>query len=630
MRFFSKIAASLAMISLGWQPVSAAGDYEARCNEYVKIYSQQGDSKWLYGVFRQLARQAAGEPFEKEGLDDVIATIKSNHDCNDFTLNGVLRMLYLDKEKPVLPVKFKKQAHERILDFKYWWDDGRRDTTYRCYHTENHQALYHTAELLAGQLHRADRFTNGMTGEEHMAHAKELINPWLDNRLRFGFSEWLSTYYDVEALLLTNLVDFAEDEAIREKARSVLDLLMLDLALHNHHGYLAGASGRTYASSLLTGTHVTSPMVKLVFGEGVYDGTQNTGAVALATSGYRCPKVIADIAVDYATPTYTRQRTSLNVEDAPLYGLDYENERDCHLFWGMQEFIHPLCIATSKRISEAYDTWPYRNYDEYISIYNQEKEENGYAVDRDRFAIPEGNLTTMRCADYQLSTVNDFRKGKQGYQQMPWIASLGHGAVVYTNHPGGKNLRNSPNYWAGHEILPKAVQHGDVAVCIYRIPENHGTKLTHAYFPSAAMDSVVQVGNWFFGCRENGYVALYCSVETELTEDFRGELCDIVAPGCETVWICQVGNAEKWKSFANFVEKIANAPLTVSSEGKMVYNAPDSGVVETSWAEPLKVNGVEVASRTGYRYDTPYGSAPYGAESLTLTRNGEKATLRLQ
>lgn len=117
----------------------------------------------------------------------------------------------------MIPAHLKKEIEACVLDFKYWWDDGRRDTTYRCYHTENHQALYHTAELLAGQFYKDRIFTNGMNGVQHVQHAKERLERWLDFRFRFGFSEWLSTYYEVEAMLLANLYDYAEDEAIRKK-----------------------------------------------------------------------------------------------------------------------------------------------------------------------------------------------------------------------------------------------------------------------------------------------------------------------------------------------------------------------------------------------------------------------------
>lgn len=92
-----------------------------------------------------------------------------------------------------------------------------------------------------------------------------------------------------------------------------------------------------------------------------------------------------------------RQRISINVEDAPSYGLSYDNELDCHLFWGMQEFIHPLAIKMSKQISEKYDTWPYRNYDQYIRKYEEQIKTYGKLVNShlDRFAFSEqrGNLS---------------------------------------------------------------------------------------------------------------------------------------------------------------------------------------------------------------------------------------------
>ena len=85
--------------------------------------------------------------------------------------------------------------------------------------------------------------------------------------------------------------------------------------------------------------------------------------------------------MDYKTPLLNRQRVSMNVEDAPAYGISYDKELDCHLFWGMQEFIHPMAIRMSKQISEKYDVWPYRNYDEYIKKYDVQIAEHGKLVD---------------------------------------------------------------------------------------------------------------------------------------------------------------------------------------------------------------------------------------------------------
>ena len=121
---------------------------EERKESFLKYYAEHGRKDFLTGIFNQIARVAIGQPMEDEPTYKAVALVRSNRDCNDFSINGMLRLLYMDREKTVIPAHLKKEIEACVLDFKYWWDDGRRDTTYRCYHTENHQALYHTAELL--------------------------------------------------------------------------------------------------------------------------------------------------------------------------------------------------------------------------------------------------------------------------------------------------------------------------------------------------------------------------------------------------------------------------------------------------------------------------------------------------
>lgn len=607
---------------------SPRGTYEERRDLFLDYYSENGGGHPLYGVFRQAARAASGRPLEMDKMREVISVIKSNRDCNDFTLNCLLRMVYLDKRQPFFPAEIKGSIEECILDFKYWWDDGRRDTTYRCYHTENHQALYHTAELLAGQLYKKTKFTNGMNGKQHMAHAKERLMKWLEYRFRFGFSEWMSTYYEVEVLLLANLYDFAEDKDIRSKAGMVLDLLMFDVALNNYEGFLGSASGRNYAHSIIMGAHNTAPLTKLVFGVGTYDRDEVMAPVALSTSSYRCPEVIRKIAVDYKTPLLNRQRVSINVEDAPAYGISYDKELDCHLFWGMQEFIHPMAIRMSKQISEKYDVWPYRNYDEYIKKYDAQIAEHGKLVDMhlDRFALSEANIETYRTKDYMLSCALDYRKGAPGYQQHIWQATLGNKALVYTNHPGGKNLRWSPNYWAGNEILPRAVQSKNVVICIYNIPVNQKNDFSHAYFPVKAFDEVHISGSWIFGCKEDGYVALYSRNTADLRADDRGEVCDLLAKGRQNIWICETGSKSQWGSFSKFIEAISAA--SVHDNGLDIsYESPSEGAISYGWDSPFYVKGKEMPLRWQYRYDNPYCKALFNSTCIEIEKDGEKIIL---
>ena len=66
---------------------SPRSTYEERRALFLDYYSENGSGHPLYGVFRQAARAASGRPLEMDKMREVISVIKSNRDCNDFTLN---------------------------------------------------------------------------------------------------------------------------------------------------------------------------------------------------------------------------------------------------------------------------------------------------------------------------------------------------------------------------------------------------------------------------------------------------------------------------------------------------------------------------------------------------------------
>jgi len=110
--------------------------------------------------------------------------------------------------------------------------------------------------------------------------------------------------------------------------------------------------------------------------------------------------------------------------------------------------------------------------------------------------------------------------------------------MVFTQHPGYLPLapgepippdwnwqredEPGPGYWTGEASQPRAAQHENVAIAIYapQYPSTPGLGFgyrneTHAYFPHAHLDEVVQVGSWTFGRKDDAYVALYSWRETE-------------------------------------------------------------------------------------------------------------------
>ena len=118
-----------------------------------------------------------------------------------------------------------------------------------CFWSENHQILFHTCEILAGQLLPDELFANaGLTGSQHRAKGEERALSWLRKRAAGGFREWDSnTYFEEDVLALSHLVDLAENDDVRELAAVVLDKMFFGLAVNSFKGAFGSSHGRTYS-----------------------------------------------------------------------------------------------------------------------------------------------------------------------------------------------------------------------------------------------------------------------------------------------------------------------------------------------------------------------------------------------
>ena len=629
--------------------------YDERRADYIEFCSANAPKSGRVGIFAQLARLEKGFPLDDETLKDAIEYIYSNADCNDFTVGGLLRIMYLHQNSKLISADQKRDIERCLLDFSYWYDEPGSDG--RCYWTENHAIIFHSDELLAGQLHKDKTFTNnGQNGKLHMQHAMTLIEKWINWRVKLGFSEWLAhSYFEEDLMALANLYDFAEDATIRAKAGLLIDVLMFEQALHTYHGVFGSTHGRTYAF-LVQGARRESSAntVKLMFGMGIYNSPSAMGTLSLATSTYRCPEMIQAIAADFSNPIRIKERHSMNVEDAFKYDVSYFKELDVNLYWSIQDYTHPAIIDLSQDVAQKYRVWLGGDYDYYRKLYQEQMDEHGMLVNvkLDPHAMTEVNIETYRTPDYMLSCAQQFRPGSPGYQQHPWQATLGIDATVYTNHPGSNDEWSRPNYWAGNGILPNAAQYKNVLVCIYNIPEKNplpflrseqkseaGRNLkstddapsdelipfSHAYFPKDAFDEVVQKGNWIFGRKGNGYIALYSQNPTQW-KTVREREVDLIAPGRKNIWICEMGSQEKWKKFTSFIAAVTKNE--VKCDGLNVrYMSPSEGEVKYGWSEPFLVKGEVIPLRNYPRFDNPYCQNDFASEKIVINKGTEKLVL---
>ena len=247
-----------------------------------------------------------------------------------------------------------------------WWYD-------MTYWSENHQVLFATAEYLAGQMWPTATFRAGAqhrdlgpdsprdgdkTGEERMAHAKPRLLRWLADRLRFGFSEWVSAgYYKEDFDALFNLADFCLDDEIRTRACMVIDLMLFELARFTQNGELGSTSGRVYADQKQCGWEQSiGGMLQLLFAAHgtVWVGMDSCESALASSRQYVPPDAILAIGQDTPDVFVDRSRVSVTFDEAPGYGVGTTSDEDVLFWWGKGAYVNKQIVEASHRVAKQY------------------------------------------------------------------------------------------------------------------------------------------------------------------------------------------------------------------------------------------------------------------------------------
>jgi hypothetical protein len=625
-----------------------APDFDSRREAFLDHCLRNPAPLNTKGAYYELARLAAGGVPHEGVIHATLDYIDQRKDCADFSIHAVLRMLYQFNEHPSLSAGLLDRAQRTVLDFKYWPDEPGIDSL--CTWTENHQILFASAAYLFGQLFPDEPFTNsGHTGSEKMTINRPRILRWLDLRFRTGFSEWLSNvYYDEDLTALLSLVDFAVDEEIRQRAAMVIDLLLLDVALNSFKGVFGSTHGRSYENSKKWASQ--EGMVdtsKLLFGMGQFSAFDNMSAVAFALSpSYKMPPVIAAIAADLTRQEMiNRQRMGIRLAEAERWNLGFDSFEDGMSYLTLEAYAHPRTIELTMRMFDAYNWWEnsffsaFKQYRKLLTLLRRTSSLRlvGVLFEHDicRNTREEVNTYTFRTPDYMLSSAQDYRSGYGGDQQSIWQATLGPDAVCFTTHPA-KRTGPSPNYWTGSGTLPRAAQVKNVVICIYKVSralalyQPNRLFLTHAWLPKDQFDEVVERAGWIFARLGDGFLALRSKLpyywQIDPGEDHGRE---VIVPGRENVWICELGRKATDGEFGSFIERIAAAELTF--RGLSVrYRSPSQGLLQFGWKGPFMQNGHEVPTHDYPRYDNPHVEAAFPAGQVHIRTDGLELDLDWQ
>jgi hypothetical protein len=626
-------------------------DYQTRKNALLEA------TKNSISFYAQIGRIYQGIAVDKNSIESAFSRIDELKDCADFRMNSLLRMMYLDKTAGVLNSTMKAELKQRILDFKYWYDEGGRQDSMIMW-TENHEILFHTSELLAGQLYPNEVFTNSnMTGTEHITHALALLNRWFDWRGQFGFSEWHSNTYITEDIApLVNLVDFANDAEIASKAAMVLDLIAFGFAMHYYDGRYATSHGRAYERSKV-GTSKTDPANResttesawIMVGIGSHnpgDGG-NMGAVALATSQkYAPPPILEDIADDAENLLEHRERNSMDIADGPEYGIGYTQD-DLHTWWPLSAPINTHTVDATIGICAKYNINPDIVYGGKIftDIFQIAGTLRGVSLSEycelakaftQGVCLEEANLYVYRTPDYQLAGVQDHSKGKNSMQKHIWQATLDEDAFVFANSPG--IITQEFQTWVGG-WSPRATLYKNVGIIQYdreSMPLELDflistasflldRSIIHIYFPKWAFNETRSQDGWTFGRKNDGYIALYSYQPGFWSSDY-----EIKILGRKNALIVEMGSKDEYGSFDEFVSKILQAQKNIVPQAfgySVLYNSPLRGLVNVSWDGAMYVAGTEIDLGPYPRFDNKYCYQEFGTNKTTITFGSQQLVL---
>lgn len=642
-------------------------------------------------VWRAVAQLATGDAaveLSVADLDTITQRFAEFADTTDFDMIALVNLWYRSDFGARLPADTADHVRSLMVGFKYWYTEPQPAgiVDERWYWSENHQILFHTIEYLAGRALPEETFTNdGRTGAEHAAHAEPLIRRWIEQRARYGFSEWYSNVYyteDLEALVA--LAEFADDPELATLGTIGADLVLYDIAGHTLRGAFGVTHGRSYKKDKMTALDEdTWDVSKLVFDSADEDHRSQLSAVFLASATrYRPPAVLAEVLRDFGDPptptdvggTVELARHSLEIDPlAPVsanpsgpMGLAFDAPENLMTWWGMAAMTPWQTVVESTNEMTAYGMWeaelfaPFKPFEGIVKNATPDTVRQlaaSLAPVINIGLLSEANTYTWRSETAMLSTAQDYRKGQASQQHHIWQATLGPNAQVFTTHPRtatepGVKWHSNSDDWTSNGALPRSVQHRNVNITMYAPLFASSEHLqggyqdyTHAYFPREHFDEVVSVGNWTIGRLDDTYLALWSWRPTRwqrydpaeydtngLTEPF-----ELVADGGpNNVWITEVGTAATHGTFEGFVEAVTTSEPAVTPLGDpavhstgfdVAWTSPTQGEITVGWDAPLVVAGAEQALRGYPRIDAPWAKVPFDSTGYVIASGEHRLRL---
>lgn len=209
--------------------------YQRRVDEFLRFATNKLDVQSPTGIAAQLVRAHREPTYTWDtsaatvpALQDVWKRFDEWQDVRDFRvmfLHWVLALADGSSPSTTLSPELLATIRRYLVGNRYRYNDPLPADVIdnQWFWSENHQIIGLVTEYLTGTRFPADTFTiTGLTGAQHAERSRQPILDWVDERARFGFSEWHSNTYMLKNITpLLTLAELAEDPELVRAAGMV-------------------------------------------------------------------------------------------------------------------------------------------------------------------------------------------------------------------------------------------------------------------------------------------------------------------------------------------------------------------------------------------------------------------------
>ncbi len=573
------LGASALAFLLNQQAFGGNPAFEQRRSDYINTALSNFSSDAI------TLQAYSGAPLDLAVLNNLINHISTNG-VADFDIVKLVRILF-----------FTNGAYDTLIlpalnSIPYWVTKG---DTLRGYWSENHMIQWMSSDWL---LHERYGRSIDATLDHRLRH-------YLRLKVQYGFYEFFSSVYAPYCLTgLLNLADFAQDVEIKDLATRASQQLLKDLLMiTNDKGVFFPAAGRNYYGKYETpyGENHNN-LIYLLTGFGQAPLSASHAGGFLASSSLPVDNVIASWTPDIDTLYHIGHSLDsglvINSALSPAGRVMFQ--------WSSGAYFHPDVAEETAQFLVDSNLWHHIDFTAFrpfsgLSVPLIVSLSNSLRAASESSVLSEASVAIFKRQSITLSSIQNFWKGKVGYQQFPCVANIGTTAVFTAS---GKielpwDARPESN---ANEHLPYVCQKKNVALVMYR-PEPYGIEgVLPFHNPEVALhfnepdfDEVKNDSMWLLGRQGGSYVAVrrHC----------MGEIDSVKACYMDDgqTWVIVVGDSGMYGSFNNFQSVIGQSEYeekwyfdTLASQ--TVYYAKimvDTIAIEYAW-------GVDGSMGTGF------------------------------